>query len=134
MGQGARLLPGAVEAMAALAAAGLKLAVCSNKLRPFTAQLLEGLGLSVHIAAVLGPDDVAHPKPAPDMLNAALARLDVTAAGALYIGDMTVDIECARAAGVPVWVVPTGSQSRDQLAAAGPDRVLDSLFDLLAIV
>ena len=39
----------------------------------------------------------------------ALQRLAVTPPEALYVGDMTVDIDTARAAGVAVWVVPTGS-------------------------
>jgi phosphoglycolate phosphatase-like HAD superfamily hydrolase len=45
---------------------------------------------------------------------------------------MTVDIETARAAGVAVWVVPTGSDSRAALEAARPDRMLESLHELIA--
>jgi phosphoglycolate phosphatase len=45
--------------------------------------------------------------------------LQVKAEDAVYIGDMTVDIMTARAAGVRVWVVPTGSDSREVLEAAG---------------
>ena len=74
------------------------------------------------------------PKPAPDMLLAGLGRLGVAAAEALYVGDMTVDVATARAAGVRVWVVPTGSDDRAALAAAGPDRLLDSLADLPALL
>ena len=69
---------------------------------------------------MLGPEDVARPKPAPDMLVAALQRLGVAAAEALYIGDMSVDVETARGAGVKVWVVATGSEERDALERAGP--------------
>src|SRR5437870_6574403 len=55
--------------------------------------------LSLHDALpIFGPEDVARPKPAPDMLRAALAWLRVPAAEALYIGDMVVDIETALAA------------------------------------
>ena len=127
---GTRLLPGAADAVAALARAGCRLAVCSNKPRPFTDRLLAHLGLADHFAAVLGPEDVARPKPAPDMLRAALPRLGVTASEALYVGDMVVDVQTARAAGLRVWVVPTGSEERDALAAAGPDRLLDGLGEL----
>jgi len=48
----------------------------------------------------------------------------------LYIGDMVVDIETARSAGVRVWVVATGSDEPDALARARPDRMLNSLHDL----
>jgi phosphoglycolate phosphatase len=48
----------------------------------------------------------------------------------LYVGDMTVDIQTARAAGVRVWVVPTGSDERGRLEAAQPDRLLRDLNEL----
>ena len=65
------LLPGALEAVRALKQSGRLTAVCSNKPRGFTKTLLEFLGLAPSIDALFGPEDVAHPKPAPDMLLAA---------------------------------------------------------------
>jgi phosphoglycolate phosphatase len=127
---GTRLFPGVADAVASLDGAGYRLAVCSNKPRGFTDKLLEHFKIVTHFAAVLGPEDVARPKPAPDMLLTALPRLGVTAAEALYVGDMVVDIQTARAAGLHVWVVPTGSDKRDVLAAAAPDRVLHDLHEL----
>lgn len=127
MKQGTRLLPGAADMLNALKSRGLKLAVCSNKPLPYTIALLASLGVADRFDAVLGPEDVARPKPAPDMLLAGLSRLEVKADEALYVGDMTVDITTARGAGVSVWVVPTGSDSRATLEAAGPDRLLDRL-------
>jgi phosphoglycolate phosphatase len=131
---GTRLLPGAAEALGALHEAGKLLAVCSNKPVAFTRQLLDHFRLLPLLDAVLGPEDVQRPKPAPDMLLAALARLQVPPGQALYVGDMVVDIETARAAGVRVWVVPTGSDERATLAAAGPDRILDGLADLCELL
>jgi phosphoglycolate phosphatase len=132
MRAGTRLLPGAAEALDALHRAGLLLGVCSNKPVEFTRGLLDHLGLAPLFAAVLGPEDVPRPKPAPDMLRAALARLGVAAAEALYVGDMVVDVRTARAAGVRVWVVPTGSDERAALVAAQPDRLLAGLAELPA--
>jgi phosphoglycolate phosphatase len=125
-----RLMPGARGAVEALKRAGRKLAVCSNKKVAFTRQLLDHFGLAQFFDVVLGPDDVPHPKPAPDMLLAALHRLGVSPREALYVGDMDVDVETARAAGIPVWVVPTGSVDRATLEAARPDRLLHGLADL----
>ncbi len=126
------LLPDAAEALATLHAAGKRLGLCSNKPRLFSGRLLEHLGIAVLFDIVLGPEDVPRPKPAPDMLRAALARLALPADRVLYVGDMTVDIETARAAGVAVWVVPTGSDTRAALEAARPDRLLDGLGELVA--
>jgi 2-phosphoglycolate phosphatase len=131
---GTRLLPGAADALRALHERGLKLGVCSNKPVAFTRELLSYLGVAPYLDVVLGPEDVARPKPAPDMLLAALPRLGVTAGEALYVGDMTVDVETARAAGVRVWVVPTGSDSPDAIARARPDRTLRDLDELPALL
>jgi phosphoglycolate phosphatase len=127
---GTRLLPGAAEAVRALHAAGLRLGVCSNKPVEFTRQLLEYLGLAGQFDVVLGPEDVARPKPAPDMIRAALDRLGLSPGEVLYIGDMVVDIQTARAAGVRVWSVPTGSDTPEAVAAARPDRMLRGLGEL----
>jgi phosphoglycolate phosphatase len=128
---GTRLLPGAAEVVPALVRAGRKVAVCSNKPVAFTRRLLEYLGLAECFDAVLGPEDAARPKPAPDMLRIALNRLGVAPADALYVGDMTVDVTAARAAGIRVWVVPTGSEEATALAAARPARILVDLRGLL---
>jgi phosphoglycolate phosphatase len=127
---GTRLLPGAADAVQALHRAGLQLAVCSNKPARFTRDLLEIVGLAEYFALALRPEDVPHPKPAPDMLLEGMRRLGVGPAESLYIGDMVVDIRTARAAGVEVWVVPTGSEERAALEAAAPDSLLSSLADL----
>jgi phosphoglycolate phosphatase len=125
------LLPGVADALAALRKAGLRLAVCSNKPLAFTRDLLDTLGVAGRFDVVLGPEDVPRPKPAPDMLRAGLRRLGVAAEDALYVGDMTVDVQTARAAGVRVWVVPTGSDDRAALEAARPDRLLAGFADLV---
>jgi phosphoglycolate phosphatase len=129
--EGTRLLPGAMEVIETLHRAGKPLGLCSNKPRVFSQQLLRHFGVADCFGVVLGVEDVARPKPAPDMLLAAIARLNVPRDQVLYVGDMTVDIETARAAGVTVWAVPTGSEERAALVAASPDRLLNSLQDLL---
>jgi phosphoglycolate phosphatase len=131
---GTRLLPGAADALRALHQRGLLLGVCSNKPVAFTRELVEYLGVASCLDLVLGPEDVPHPKPAPDMLRAALSRLAVPAAEALYVGDMTVDVQTARAAGVRVWVVATGSDEAETLARANPDRLLKDLHELPALL
>lgn len=127
---GTTLLPGVAEVLPALKRFGLRLAVCSNKPSRFTRELVRILNLEV-FDVVLGPEDVPRIKPAPDMLEEGLRQLEVTAADALYVGDMVIDIQTARAANVPVWVVPTGSEEHAALEAARPDRILQNMNELL---
>lgn len=127
---GTRLLPGAADLLRLLHGRGLRLGVCSNKPVAFTRDLVTYLGVAPLLDAVFGPEDVAHPKPAPDMLLVALTRLNVTAAEALYVGDMGVDVQTARGAGVAVWVVATGSEEREALVRARPDRLFAGLGEI----
>ncbi len=127
---GTRLLPGAADTLRTLHERGLRLGICSNKPVAFTRELVEYLGVASYLDVVLGPEDVPRPKPAPDMLRTALARLKLPAEEVLYIGDMVVDIQTARAAGVSVWVVPTGSDEVETLKRAYPDRLLRDLHQV----
>ena len=129
-----RLLPEAGETVRRLAGAGVALAVCSNKPGYFCRDILAHLGLGAYFAVVLGPEETSRPKPDPEMLATALARLGATAVEAVYVGDMPMDVTVARAAGVAVAVVATGSASRAELEVAHADWLLDSLAELPPIV
>lgn len=125
-------LPGAAALLTALHQAGKKIGLCSNKPRLFSQKLLEHLEVAACFDVVLGPEDVAHPKPAPDMIQRAIERLALPAEQVLYVGDMVVDIQTARAAGVTIWCVATGSEERGALVNAKPDRLLADLREMLA--
>ncbi len=126
-----RLMPGVADTIRELARRGLKLGVCSNKRVEFTRELVGALGLGDYFACVLGPDDVGgRAKPDPAMLLEGLTRLGVSAAEAVYVGDMVVDVRTARAAGVPVWFVPTGTTEDGE----EPDLTLTSFEELLNLL
>ena len=126
------LLPGAAELLPGLKRGGKRVGLCSNKPRLFSQELLEYLGVASCFDVVLGPEDVRLPKPAPDMLVRAVELLQLPKASVLYVGDMLVDIQTARSAGVCVWAVATGSEDRQALVDAKPDRLLADLHEMLA--
>lgn len=134
MGPLTRLLPGAAEVLRELKRRGYATGICSNKPPAFTRELVVTLGIASWLDLLLGPEDVGRHKPAPDMLIVAMDRLGVEAARTVYVGDMTVDVKAGRAAGVSVWVVPTGIESAETLDAAGPDRRLADLGEMLRLL
>lgn len=127
-----RELPGATRLVHGLGEIGIAAGICSNKPVAFTKRIVEALGWTGLFGAVCGPEDSARPKPDPDMLLAAGARLGVGPDKILYVGDMIVDIMAGRAAGCQVWVVATGSESPAALQEAGPDAAFANLLDLAA--
>ncbi len=128
---GTQLMPGVAETVKTLHERGLRLGVCSNKRVEFTRQLVRELGLGHFMATVLGPTDVdGRAKPDPAMLLEGVRRLEGSTAESLYVGDMAVDVEAARAAGLPVWLVLGGAAEPDAAHEAAPDRVLATFAEL----
>jgi phosphoglycolate phosphatase len=120
------------EALALLRAAGLLLACVTNKPREFTLPLLERSGLLAHLDAVVCGDEVPRRKPHPDLILEACARLRVTPAHALLIGDSTNDAQAAHAAGSASVLVETGYNEgesvHDLAGSAGVNGIFPSLF------
>jgi phosphoglycolate phosphatase len=132
---GTKLMPGVADTLAELHRRGYKLGVCSNKRVDFTRALVDHFGLSPQLAAVLGPEDVGgRAKPDPAMLLEGLRRLGVSAAEAVYVGDMAVDVHAGRAAGVAVWLVLGGTAGHESAEGSHPDRVLGSFAELAELL
>ncbi len=72
--------------------------------------------------------DVETTKPAPDLVEAAMNKID--ADGAVMVGDSTFDCEAAGRAGVPTIGVLTGGFSESELRVAGAVAVFESLGGL----
>jgi len=126
------LLPGVAGVLASLAGAGYVMALASNKPPRFSQMILEAKGVAGYFTRISGPDARHPPKPDPAMLWTSLEAMGVTAAAAVCVGDMEVDVEFARAGGCRVVLVPTGSRPRVYLEGAGGDRVIDDLTALPA--
>ncbi len=132
MGSHTRLLPGVEEGLKALRGAGIRLGVCSNKPSYFTRALLKILAIELYFDTVFGPDDVGVAKPDPTMLLTALEKMGVPPEQALYVGDMDVDIETGRNAGIETWVLPTGSSDEATLRTAGAQRIFLNMNAVMA--
>lgn len=128
------LLPGVAEALPALHGRGYTLTVATNKPAFFANQILRALALDALFSGVKGPELVRFPKPHPEMVERLMEENAARPSETLVVGDMRVDIDMARGAGVAVWAVATGSESREELERARPDRILDSLAEMLPLL
>lgn len=127
------IFEGVVELLLTLRVRGLRLAVATGKSGPRARHLLEQLGLLPFFAHVVGSDEVAHPKPAPDIVRRALHLLDLPAEQAIMVGDAPTDLASAQGAGVTSAAALWGTPDEDELLAAGPDVLLRRPADLLAL-
>ncbi len=125
-----RAMDGARAVLERLARGGTQLAVATTRITRSTLDTLAAVDLDRHIAFVVGGDDVAHHKPAPDVILAALERAGTAPGDALMVGDTAADVGAAHAAGIPCWAVLGGQATHAALRAAGADRILDGIGQL----
>ncbi len=121
---------GAREALVTLHAAGLPLAVVTNKYHRFAVGLLQRLDLARHLRVVVGGDTCERRKPDPMPLHHACTQLGVAPADALMVGDSANDVEAARAAGMPVVLVPYGYTEGEDPRQWSCDHMVDNLAQL----
>ena len=127
------LMPGAAEIISAYHRARVKLGVVTNKPEAASRTILDHFGLSEIIDVVVGGDTGPERKPAPDMLNHALAQTGFTASRALMVGDSPADIGAAKAAFMAS-VAVRGGYTNVPVEDLGADIVIDSLSELPAAI
>jgi phosphoglycolate phosphatase len=129
-------LPGAVETITALRAAGIKVCLCTGFAPGTRDAVLDALGWWSLIDLALSPADAGRGRPWPDLPLTALLRLHGGAVSELAVaGDTAADVESGLRAGAGLVVgVTSGSASREALAAAGAPHILDSVTELLRLV
>jgi phosphoglycolate phosphatase len=109
---------------------GKRRVLVSNKMHRLTLAVVRGLGVENQFDAILGGDSAAEKKPHPALLNSVLERFQVPAASALIVGDGDTDIEAGKRAGVITCGVTYGLGGKDDLIAAKPDVMIDSIAEL----
>jgi HAD superfamily hydrolase (TIGR01509 family) len=127
------LIPGAVEAVRALAAEW-PLGLASSSNRPIIDLVLAEAGIADAFAVTVSSEEVARGKPAPDVYLEAARRLGVDPAACVAIEDSTNGIRAAVAAGMTVIATPNAelppAQDALDLAAAvvdGPGEITPEL-------
>lgn len=125
---GSRPWPGIVAALDALAAKGVALGICTNKLEALSWTLIDALGWRGRFASLVGGDTLPVRKPDPAPLLEAIARAG--GGRAAFVGDSITDIDTARAAGIPCVALSFGFSDRptDQL---GADILIDHCDELI---
>lgn len=131
-GQYAAVYPGVAEGLAALRAAGLRLACLTNKPTAFALPLLESKGLRGVFSHVFGGDAFERKKPDPLPLVKTCEALGTAPARTLMVGDSSNDAQAARAAGCPVVLVTYGYNHGQPVRAVDADGFVDSLGELLS--
>lgn len=129
-----RSLPyeGMLQAINELRAAGVRLAVVTNKPHKDALTVIETLFPKDTFSLILGRMDRFATKPDPEPLRFALDFLGVSPENAAYVGDSEVDVRFAGNAGIRCVSVGWGYRSRQTLLDAGATVILDKAEQLPA--
>jgi pyrophosphatase PpaX len=120
--------------LADLHAAGARTGVVSSKKSETVLLGLRAVGLADDIDLLAGQEETSRHKPDPEPLLYAAARLGARPADCVYVGDATVDVQAALAAGMGAVAVTWGAGERAPLAAAGPQALVDDVAGLRAVL
>lgn len=113
---------------------GIKIAVASSKGKESLGNLLEHLELKQYISLIVGEQDVENKKPAPDMVNLILDKLEFSASETLVVGDTIFDIEMGQRAKTDTCGVNYGNHSVEQLQKQGADNIISDFIELKEIL
>ncbi|GGZ14016.1 phosphatase [Echinicola pacifica] len=129
---------GVEELFEALHKAGIKVVLNTGYDQRIAEMLVKKLGWEVgkQIDGLVTSDQVERGRPHPDMILKAMELTQIEDPKlVLKAGDSAIDIEEAKAAGCGLSVgVLSGAQTRDQLALAKPDYILETITELRALL
>lgn len=129
-GRHARIYPGVVEGLALMRARGLRLACVTNKHQAFAEPLLAATGLADWFELIVGGDLLPRRKPDPLPMLHVCEHFGLAPSRMLAIGDSVNDAAAARAAGMPVLVVPYGYNEGRPADTIDADGVIGSIADV----
>lgn len=127
--------PGVIDMLDALCARGVPVGVVTSKRGAMAARTLAWCGVDGACRVVVSADDVERGKPHPEPVLRALdlLGLEEEAARTLFVGDSPFDLRAGRAAGTKTAAVLWGPFPLDVLEAEGPDYIVRSPADILAL-
>jgi phosphoglycolate phosphatase len=118
--------PGIGDALAAMKRAGLRLYLATSKREVFARRILEHLGLAACFDGIHGAVPGGALDHKPELLAHVLSTHGLSPAQSLMAGDRRYDIAGAHAVGMRGLGVLWGYGTRDELEAAGADRLVDA--------
>ncbi len=122
------LAPGLQRWLDQAAGMGLRLAIASSSPVSWVKDHLQKVDAVDRFEVIVGGDQAAAHKPAPDVYRLALSHLEVNGSQAVAVEDTAHGVAAAHAAGLACIAIP--NRFIDRLAVANAELVLDSAADV----
>ncbi len=111
----------------------LNLAILTNNKSTYAEDVLEKFNLTKYFNTIIGFNDVSETKPNPEGILKILDKWGVKTSEAIFIGDMTTDIDAGRAANVKMVCVASGLAQKEILIKYKPDILVNDTNELIQL-
>lgn len=129
-----RVKPYAIRLLRILKQRGCLVAIASNRPSIFTRKIVKTLCLRQYFDLIVCGDQIRRLKPHPKILRHIIRTFKMSKESAVFIGDMSVDMETAARAGVDAIFIKGGSDSVSQIKAYPVRKVISSLKEIITAV
>ncbi|MFN2502874.1 MAG: HAD family hydrolase [Acidimicrobiales bacterium] len=127
-----KAFPKAAELLKELDRRGGRVVLATSSDEKDLERLRDAIGADDVIDEAVTKGDVEHSKPAPDIFEAGLKKLELDPDRTMVIGDTRWDVEAASKLGLKVVCVLTGGSTKEQLEEAGAVGVYEDVAEVLA--
>ncbi len=130
----AKLFPGVRALLRYLKSRGYVLAVATNRPTRFSLILIKHLGIYPYFDFILCADKLKKGKPHPAIIRELMKKAAAGREETVYVGDMVIDAQAGRRAGVKTVIVTTGSSHKNEIKSQRPYRIIPRITKLRSLV
>lgn len=106
-----------------------KIVLATMSGRKVVDKLLPAKRIAKYFDVVVSADEVANPKPDPEVFLVAAKKLGVAPEDCVVVEDSVFGVRAAKAANMKCIAVPSGAYSKEELEQEQPDLMIDSLLE-----
>ena len=106
-----------------------KIALATMSGKKVVDNLLSEKRIEAYFDVVVSADEIANPKPDPEVFLVAAKKLGVASEDCVVVEDSVFGVKAAKAANMKCITVPSGAYSREELKKEQPDLMINSLLE-----
>ena len=126
---GVPMFPHVADTLRAISAKGVTLTIATSRGYKSAADFIRGFRLDDIVQFIIAAEDVRHAKPDAEPVTKILNHYGMQPSDAIVVGDTRFDILMGRNAGCTTVGVTYGNGSRESLAEAGADFIVDDFAE-----
>ena len=128
------IFPGVEETLSKLQSLGMRMAIVTSRDEASLELIVKPRGLQHFFETVVTGSDGLPAKPAPDLVNLLLERMNLLPGEVLVVGDTTFDIQMGNNALCDTCAVTYGNHDEGTLLTSSPTYTIDTFSELLRII